>query len=186
MAVSTGTLAIRGRVYNMTGVSGFTPSGGTDLGKVSDLLLAELERDIQVYTGLEYGSTPKYASIDGSGVIFEFGLSEYSAAVITLISQRIQPATSTINYHGALAGSYVLGRTLGSSELLKLLIADEDNPTTRPMLLIPKAVIVKVGNLSFSMAERHTDPATIQIIGLHDSTLGAPFAYGDPAKFTEA
>lgn len=186
MAVETGTLAVRGRVYNMTGVAGFTPSGGTNLGKVSDLLLAEFERDVQVYPTLQFGSTPVHASIDGSGVIFEFGLSEYSAAVITLISQRIQPAASTINHHGALAGSYVLGRTLGSSELLKLLIADEDNPTTMPMLLIPKAVIVKVSNLSFSMAQRVMDPATIQIIGLHDSTLGAPFAFGDPAKFTEA
>lgn len=186
MAINTGTIAVRARIYNMTGVAGFTPSGGTNLGKVSDLLMAEFSRDVQVYTGIEFGSAPKMASIDGSGVLFEFALSEYSSATMTLISQRMKPGASTLNYHGAMAASYVLGRPLTSSETLKLLIADEDNPTTQPMLLIPKAVVYKVNNLSLSMAERMLDPATIQIIGLHDSTLGSSFAYGDPAYFTEA
>lgn len=186
MAVSTGVLSLHAHVYNMTGVSGFNPANGTDLGTLGDMTLAEFERDVSIYRGLEYGSTPKLASIDGSGCILKFALEEYDAASIAVIAQRIQPAGTTINYNGALAASYALGNTLGSSQLLKLLVADSVQPSTRPMLLIPKAVVVRVESLALSMASRMMTPAAITVIGLHDSTLGGPFAFGDSQYFTEA
>lgn len=187
MAMNTGTITVRSRIYNMTGVAvtNMDPSAGVDLGLVSDLVLPTFERDVQIYRDLRYGSTPANASIDGSGCILEFGLSEYDAAAVTFLTQRIQRTATTVNWEGAMVGSYVLGKLLSSSELLRLLVADETSPLTNPMLLIPKAVVVKVSNIALSKTVRMMDPASIQVIGLHDATNGGPFAFGDYTKFAE-
>lgn len=186
MAYQTGTITTRARLYDMTAASAanqYTPSAGVDLGKVSDLILAEFDRDLVVYKGLEYGSTPKNASIDGSGLILQFALSEYTASVVSVLTQRMFPSGDTLNYQGAMAGSYKLGKLLDSNHLLKLLVADELTPGDYPKLYIPKAVVVRVRGLALSMASRMMDPAVFEVIGLHDSNFTGPFAFGNSTGF---
>lgn len=182
-------LTVRSRVYDMTGQTTniYSPSSGTDLGKLSDLIMVEFERDVKVYTGIASGSSPKHASIDGSGVVLEFGLAEYGPATMKLLTQQIRPvyaaAEATFNYQGAAADAYKLGRLLTMNECMSLLIADEENPANNPALFIPYAVVTRVANMSLSMAEKMMHPATFEIIGLHSARLGGPFAFGDKAKF---
>lgn len=186
MAYQTGTLTTRARLYDMTGASAanqYTPSAGVDLGKVSDLIIPEFERDVVVYKGLEYGSTPKHASIDGSGVILQFALSEYNSGVMSLLAQRMKPSGDNLNYQGAMAASYKLGKLLTSSEWLKLLVADETTPADYPKLYIPKAVVIRVRGLALSMASRMMDSAVFEVIGLHDTNFNGPFAFGDSSGF---
>lgn len=183
------TMAVRSRVYDVTGLTTtiYTPSAGVDLGKMSDLIMVEFERDVRTYTGLATGSTPKHASIDGSGAVLEFGLSEYGPASMKLVTQQIRPvyaaAEATWNYQGAAADAYKLGRLLTMNECMSLLICSEADSGDFPALFIPYAVVTRVGNFSLSMAERMMDPATIEIIGLHSARLGGPFAFGDKSKF---
>lgn len=187
MSLTEGTRKVRGHLYDVTSAADpYNPSLGTSLGKVSDLIMPRFERDIRVYSRQQTGSMPVNASIDGAGLILQFGLSEYSAAVINILAQRIRPSGKNQNYNGPTAGNYKLGRFLGSSELVKLLIADKDNPESHPKLYIPKAVILSVENLSLSFVERMMDPATFEVIGLYDSTIGGPWAFGDLPKEAEA
>jgi hypothetical protein len=185
MAYTTGIITVRSRLYDMTGITNYTPSNGVDLGKVGDLVMAKFHRDVQFYRGLASGSAPKYASIDGTGTLLEFSLHEYDAAVMKLVSQNIRPSGANNNFHGFDAGSnYELGHLLDSNELISLLVADESDPTDYPMLYIPSAVIVDVDSISLSRAERSImTPATIRIVGLHNDTIGGPFVFGDPSSF---
>lgn len=185
MAFTTGMITTRSRVYDMTGITNYTPSNGVDLGLVGDLILAHLGRDVQTYRGLRNGSTPTAASIDGTSVLLEFALHEYDAAAMKVLTQNIRPSGASNNFHGFSAGAnYKLGKLLGSNELLSLLVADESNPTDYPMLYIPKAVILDVASLQLTMAERSVmTPATFRVMGLHDDTIGGPMAFGDVASF---
>lgn len=178
------------RVYDVTGLTGtsiYDPAQGTDLGKLSDMVLVQFERDIRTYTGLSTGSTPRHASIDGSGVVLSFGLKEYGPAVMKLVTQQIRPnygsGELTFGYAGAAADSYKLGRFLTMSECMSLLIADTTVAGDRACLFIPYAVVMNTENISMTMAEGMMDPATIEVIGLHSARLGGPFLFGDKATF---
>lgn len=186
MAFTTGSIKVKGRLYDMTGITNYTQSNGVDLGLVSDLVMPEFERDVQVYSSMGTGSTPRYATIDGEGLLLRFGLSEYDAAVVKLISQNMRPTGANENYLGptaTIATAYSLGNILTTSHLLSLLIVDKDDPADYPALYIPAAVVVRVHNLSFSPAEGMMDPATFEVIGLYNSTIGGCFALGDKSKF---
>lgn len=184
-----GVISQQSRVYDVTGLTTtiYTPSAGTDLGSLSDLMMVQFERDVRTYTGLRTGSSPRQASIDGAGVIFEFGLKEYGPAVMKLFSQQIRPvfsaAEATFNYNGPAADAYHLGKFLTMSECMSLLVCDTTAHGDRPALFIPYAVVVRVGNISLTMAENMMAPATFEILGLHSDRLGGPFAFGDKAKF---
>lgn len=185
MAYTTGTITNRSRIYNMTGITNYTASSGTDLGRVSDLVMAKFERDLTLYRGLRTGTTPTDASIDGEGVVLEFALWEYDAATMATLFQRIIPSGKTNNFHGFGNQSYKLGRKLGTNELLSLMIADEEAPNDYPKLYIHRAVIVDVEGLVMSRGSQGsmTSPATIRVIGLHSDTLGSPMVFGDSSAF---
>ena len=185
-----GVISQQSRVYDMTGKTGadaYDPTEGVDLGKLSDLIMVQFERDVRVYTGIRTGSSPRKASIDGSGCVIEFGLKEYGPAVMNLISQRIRPdygsGELTFGYAGAAADAYKLGRLLGLNEIVSLLIADTEAPGDRPALFVPYAVVRHTSNISMTMAEGMMNPCTIEIMGLHSDTLGGPFVIGNKATF---
>lgn len=185
MVMATGTMRLNARLYDMslaTDPLDITDPAAVNLGKVSDLIMPEFERDVRVYPQQATGSTPVDASIDGSGIIVEFGLSEYSAGVMRVLSQTMRPSGQSLNFHGPIgAGTYKLGRRLSSSQTLKLLICEPAAATTRPVLYIPRAVVRRVANLALSFAENMLDPATFEVIGLYDETIGDCFAFGDIA-----
>lgn len=185
-----GVISQQSRVYDMTGLTGadiYNPAKGTDLGLLSDLIMLQFERDVRIYTGIRTGSSPKQASIDGSGCVIEFGLKEYGPAVMKLIAQRIRPnygsGELTFGYAGAAASSYKLGQLLSLSETMSLLIADQTAYADRPALFIPYAVVRNTENISLTMAEGMMSPCTIEVIGLHSDRLGGPFLFGNPATF---
>ena len=185
MAFQTGPITLDSHVYDMTGISNYTPGNGVDLGPVGDLLLVDFERDVQIYKELRHGSTPSEASIDGSGCILSFSLIEYDAAAMKVFTQQVRPSGQNNNFHGFEAGvNYKLGRLLGSNELLSLLVADENDPTNHPMFYIARAVVARTQGMSFTMAERNLmSPAVIDIIGLYDTTSAGPFLFGDVTGF---
>ena len=178
------------KVYDVTGLTGtniYDPTMGTDLGKLSDLIMAEFERDVRIYTGIRTGSSPRQASVDGSGCAMEIGLKEYGPAVMKLVAQRMRPdygsGEELWDYAGAAAASYNLGKMLTLDEIVSLLVVDTEGPTDRPALFIPYAVVMTTANISLTMAEGMMDPCTIEIIGLHSDLLGGPFAFGDKGGF---
>lgn len=184
MAFTTGTITVRSRVYDMTGTDSYDPDEGTDLGPVGDLVLAKLERDVVTYPTLRSGSTPSEAAIFGEGLILEFSLNEYDAAVVNMLAQRVRPSGQNNNFHGFGAGDYKLGHLLSGSETLSLLVADEDSPNDYPALYIPRAVIVDVESMSLSMIERSVmTPATFRVVGLWDEAAGGAFNFGSIAGF---
>lgn len=188
MALLDGTGKIKGAIYDMSGQTTYDPDDGVYLGKTSDLIMPEFERDVTVYARQGTGSTPAEASIDGSSIVLHFGLSEYTAAVMKVLSQALRPAGANKNYHGPLGAGvavYRLGRLLDSSQTVPLLIVDSEAPADYPALYIPRAIVLKVRGLSMSFRERIMDPATFEVIGLYDSTIGDCFAWGDISSFPD-
>lgn len=185
MAYTTGQITTKSRIYDMTGKTNYTPSNGADLGAVSDLILTEFQREVTLYRSLAHGNTPTDAAIDANGVMLQFGLREYDAAVMKVLAQNTRPSANNNNFHGIEGGpNYKLGMLLGSNEILSLLVADADNPGDYPALYIPRAVITRVENLALSKAERSVmAPALFTVIGLFDTTIGDTFAFGDKSDF---
>lgn len=185
MVYQTGIITSRARLYDMTGVANYTASNGIDLGKVGDLVLAKLHRDIQIYRGLASGSAPREASMDGSGILLEFSLHEYDAAAVKILSQNTRPTAANNNWHGPVASAnYTLGNLFDSNEILSLMVADELAPDDYPKVYIHRAIIMDVENLVFSRAERSMmTPATFRVIGLHSDTTNGCFLFGDSSKF---
>lgn len=185
MAYTTGVITTRSRIYNMTGVTNYTPSSGTDLGKISDIVVADFSREVTTYRNLRTGTTATDAAIDGEYSVLTFSLWEYDAAAMAVLFQRIIPSGKTNNFHGFGNQSYKLGRKLGSSELVSLLVADEEAPADYPKLYIHRGVILDIGNLNLTRGAEGSivSGATIHVLALHSDTLGSPMVFGDSSGF---
>ena len=154
MAITQGTQATRGRLWDLTGAADY-----------------------------DSGSTPFYASIDGCSLLLRFGLSEYDADVLKLLSQNMRVTSKTLTYAGPQGSTYPLGKILDSTYYIPLLVADQGTKANRPALYVPRAIIIEVGNLSFDMATPVMDEATFVVGALYDETIGGPFMVGDIADF---
>lgn len=186
MAITAGTQVVYGRLYDMTGAANY--SAGTDLGKLSDLIMPEFEREVTLYDLWQYGSTPNEASIDGASITLEFALSEYNSSVLKLLSQNMKKTGTTLTYSGPQGSTYPLGNPLSATYAFPLLVADKEmvaatTPENKPALYIPRAVVTRVRNLSFSFAENIMDPAVFTVVGLYDSDIGGPFIVGQTTDF---
>lgn len=184
MAVTAGTQRLNSVLIDFSGATNYA-TGGTSLGKIAGPLRGNLQRDVQIYSKMDTGSAPSLASIDGSGLVLSFFLSEYNASVIKVLSQNLRPSGANLNYHGAGGNSnYKLGRTLTSSQYLPLVVRSSSDPANYPALYIPRAVIMTVDDITFDMGTGDMmDDAEFVVIGLHDDTVGDCFAFGDIASF---
>jgi hypothetical protein len=179
---SGGVLSIRGNLVNMTGQTNYT-SGGTNIGKVVDVLDFQMGRDIKFYSGMETGDTPALARIVGEACRLTVRLTDYNAEWINLVSQRRPKSGYTMNYHFGAGASYVQGNLLSSSELIPIMIRDGQTPGDWPALYLPSTVTELVKVVRVQHGARLVDEAEVVLLALHNSTFGSIGAFGNLAGF---
>lgn len=181
MAITEGTLSLRGALYDMASASAYT--GGSKIGEVVDMLSVEFGRDVIVHSRYDQGDTPFYARINGEAARIKVVISGYGAAWIKLVSQQRRPSGATQNFHFGVGASYKLGQILDTTYLKPVMIKDESAPSTNPSLFLPAALVESVKEVRMSFGGRMLDVAEIGLLSIYDSVVGGVGYFGDYTLF---
>lgn len=181
MAITEGTLSLRGALYDMSSAVAYT--GGSKVGEIVEVLSVEFGRDVIVHNRYDQGDTPFYARINGEAARIKVAISDYGAAWIKLVSQQRRPSGATQNFHFGIGASYKLGQILDTTYLKPVMVKDESAASTNPSLFMPAALVEGVREVRMSFGGRMLDVAEVTLLSIYNETVGGVGYFGDYTLF---
>jgi len=153
-------------------------TGGTDLGLIGTAHMAGFSLDLDTFTNPYHGTTLVDARVTGINWLYSITLIDYSQNWLKLLTRGMNTNNTFQAFNG-----YNLGHLLGSGQTQNLLIRPYDDDgtadATKPMLWIPRAVVIGAYPLVWARSITHIEGVNLAIAALLDDDYDQPAFYGD-------
>lgn len=183
MAIDQTMYPVKGNLFDL----GLSPSqyasGGTDLGESLSAKPVAFQHDVELLKRQKSNGFYSGARVFGTNVMLEIVLANRSAAVLNLMMQGRTVSASTM-YRGFITypfGNVIAHGSDNSSYLRCLQI--RPSTATYPSLVIPRAICVAAGPVTFDQSDVLHDATVLTIVGLWCPTYNDVVGYGDMTSF---
>lgn len=188
MALQDGEYPIEGKLIDLgTGALTQTEYGGggsiTEFGEVLSAHVVGFQRQGELLRGFNTNFW-KYFRDFKFNVAYEVIISQRSANFIKLWSNRQYDDGKPLNIgRFNLSDAKPSGNLIhyDSKEVTRLMIRAQE--ATKPSLLLPAAVCVEAGPVTWELQGDHLAATALTIVGLYHPSCGSPFLEGDPADW---
>ncbi|MCH8912695.1 MAG: hypothetical protein IIA33_03905, partial [Planctomycetes bacterium] len=142
-------------------------SGGTDLGRLLDITIAQWSGDFDLLDKMPTGSLWTDARFMGTNMVLRCTFAQRSDNVMSTIFGAL--LSSSGNVEGR--GTQLIGHRVTKDDMLNAILIRPDD-SAQDHLFFPKALVTEIGPALFGRRTRHLSAMTITFAALYDDTSG--------------